>query len=104
MGAIAARMSDVTLITTDNPRHENPRAIADEIYRGAAAQPNAEVEIIIDRQAAIRQGVAIAEAGDIVVVLGKGHEQGQETGGVTLPFDDREEVREALRLMDWNTR
>jgi UDP-N-acetylmuramoyl-L-alanyl-D-glutamate--2,6-diaminopimelate ligase len=104
MGAIAARMSDVTLISTDNPRNEDPQAIADEIFRGAAAQPNADVEIIIDRQDAIRRGIAIAEAGDIVVVLGKGHEQGQEAGGVTAPFDDTEEVREALRLMDWNTK
>jgi UDP-N-acetylmuramoyl-L-alanyl-D-glutamate--2,6-diaminopimelate ligase len=104
MGAIAARMSDVTLITTDNPRDEDPQAIADEIYRGAAAQPNADVEIIIDRRAAIHRGITMAETGDIVVVLGKGHEQGQEAGGVTLPFDDRDEVREALRLMNWNTR
>ncbi|MCL1601794.1 MAG: UDP-N-acetylmuramoyl-L-alanyl-D-glutamate--2,6-diaminopimelate ligase [Actinomycetia bacterium] len=104
MGAIAARMSDVTLITTDNPRNEDPHAIADEIFRGADAQPNADVEIIIDRRAAIRRGISMAETGDIVVVLGKGHEQGQEAGGVTVPFDDRQEVREALRLMDWHTR
>jgi UDP-N-acetylmuramoyl-L-alanyl-D-glutamate--2,6-diaminopimelate ligase len=101
MGAIAARMSDVTLITTDNPRDEDPDEIVDEIYRGAAAQPNADVEVIIDRQTAIRRGIALAEAGDIVVVLGKGHEQGQEAGSETLPFDDRREVRDALRLMDW---
>lgn len=104
MGATAARMSDITLITTDNPRNEDPQAIADEIYSGAVAQPGADVEIIIDRQAAIRQGITMAEAGDMVVVLGKGHEQGQEIGGVTLPFDDREEVGAALRLMDWNTK
>lgn len=104
MGAIAARMSDVTLITTDNPRNEDPRAIADEIYRGADAQPNADVEIIIDRRAAIRRSISMAETGDIVVVLGKGHEQGQEASGVTVPFDDGQEVREALRLMDWHTR
>jgi len=104
MGAIAARMSDVTLITTDNPRNEDPQAIADEIHRGASAQPNADVEIIIDRKAAIRRSITVAEAGDIVVVLGKGHEQGQELAGVTVPFDDREEVREALRLMNWNPR
>ena len=102
MGAIAARMSDETLITTDNPRAEDPGQIADEIYRGAAAQPNAHVEIIVDRRMAIQHAIAIAETGDMVVVLGKGHEQGQEVRSVVLPFDDRDEVRSALRALDWN--
>ena len=75
--------------------------IADEIRRGAMAQPNASVETILDRRSAIVRGVAVAEAGDIVVVLGKGHEQGQEIGGVVHPFDDREEAREALRRQGW---
>ena len=101
MGATAVRLSDLTIITTDNPRSEDPKEIADEIRRGAMAQPNASVETILDRRSAIVRGVAVAEAGDIVVVLGKGHEQGQEIGGVVHPFDDREEAREALRRQGW---
>jgi UDP-N-acetylmuramoyl-L-alanyl-D-glutamate--2,6-diaminopimelate ligase len=101
MGAAAVRLSDVTLITTDNPRTEDPAAIASEIRRGALAQPRAIVETILDRKSAIRRAVAIAEAGDIVVVLGKGHEQGQEIGSVVLPFDDRDEARDALRSQGW---
>jgi UDP-N-acetylmuramoyl-L-alanyl-D-glutamate--2,6-diaminopimelate ligase len=101
MGATAVRLSDLTIITTDNPRSEDPREIAEEIRRGATAQPNASVETILDRRSAIVRGVAVAEAGDIVVVLGKGHEQGQEIGGVVHPFDDREEAREALRRQGW---
>jgi len=101
MGAAAARLSDVTIITTDNPRTEDPIEIALEVRRGAHAQPHANVEIIIDRRSAIRHGVAIAEAGDIVVILGKGHEQGQDIGSEVLPFDDRNEARDALRLQGW---
>ena len=103
MGAVATRLSDATLITTDNPRTEDPTRIAEEIRRGAAAQPAANVEVVIDRRAAIRRGIALAEAGDIVVVLGKGHEQGQDMGSQVLPFDDRDEVRLALGLMGWDT-
>lgn len=101
MGATAARLSDVTIITTDNPRTEDPGAIANEVRRGAQAQPHAEVEMIIDRRSAIRHGIEIAEATDIVVVLGKGHEQGQDIGSAMLPFDDRDEVRDALRAQGW---
>ena len=97
MGATAVRLSDLTIITTDNPRSEDPSAIADELRRGAVAQPHANVETILDRRSAIARGVRIAEAGDIVVVLGKGHEQGQEIGSVVHPFDDRDEARAALR-------
>lgn len=101
MGATAVRLSDLTIITTDNPRSEDPKAIADEIRRGALAQPSANVETVLDRRTAIQRGVAIAEAGDIVVVLGKGHEQGQEIGSVVYPFDDTDEARDALRLVGW---
>jgi UDP-N-acetylmuramoyl-L-alanyl-D-glutamate--2,6-diaminopimelate ligase len=101
MGATAVRLSDLTIITTDNPRSEDPSAIADELLRGALVQPHAIVETILDRRAAIERGVAIAAAGDIVVVLGKGHEQGQEIGSVVRPFDDRDETRAALRQQGW---
>jgi UDP-N-acetylmuramoyl-L-alanyl-D-glutamate--2,6-diaminopimelate ligase len=104
MGAAAARSSDMTFITTDNPRTEDPMVIAQEVRRGAQAQPHTNVEIIIDRGSAIHHAVSIAEEGDIVVVLGKGHEQGQDIGTQVLPFDDRDEAREALRAAGWEPR
>jgi UDP-N-acetylmuramoyl-L-alanyl-D-glutamate--2,6-diaminopimelate ligase len=101
MGAAAARLSDVTIVTTDNPRTESPMSIAEEVVRGAAAQPNSHVEIILDRQSAIRHLVSMAEEGDVVVILGKGHEQGQDVGSNVLPFDDRDEARAALLAQGW---
>jgi len=104
MGATAVRCSDLTIITTDNPRSEDPGAIAEEIGRGAHAQVDANVELVLDRRSAIVRAVGVAEVGDTVVVLGKGHEQGQEIGSVVFPFDDRDEARRALRLHGWNPR
>jgi UDP-N-acetylmuramoyl-L-alanyl-D-glutamate--2,6-diaminopimelate ligase len=101
MGAAAARHSDLTIITTDNPRSEDPSAIVDEVRRGAEAQPNAVIETVIDRRSAIQRGIALARAGDMVLVLGKGHEQGQDVGTEVLPFDDRNEVRDALVEAGW---
>jgi UDP-N-acetylmuramoyl-L-alanyl-D-glutamate--2,6-diaminopimelate ligase len=101
MGAAAARLSDVTIITTDNPRTESPLSIAEEIARGAAAQPNTHVEVILDRRSAIGHAISIAEEGDVVVILGKGHEQGQDIGSNVLPFDDRDEARAALVAQGW---
>ena len=101
MGAAAARHSDLTIITTDNPRSEDPAAIAAEVRRGAETQPNALIETVIDRRAAIRRGIAAAQAGDMVLVLGKGHEQGQDIATEVLPFDDRDEVRSALVEAGW---
>ena len=101
MGAAAGRLSDVTIVTTDNPRTEPPISIAEEVRRGAAAQPNVHVEVILDRRSAILHAVSMAEAGDIVVILGKGHEQGQDIGSDVLPFDDRDEARAALVARGW---
>ena len=101
MGAAAARLSDVTIVTTDNPRTESPVSIAEEIARGAEAQPNTHVEVILERRSAISHAVSIAEEGDIVVILGKGHEQGQDIGSDVLPFDDRDEARTALLAQGW---
>jgi UDP-N-acetylmuramoyl-L-alanyl-D-glutamate--2,6-diaminopimelate ligase len=101
MGAVAARLSDLTIITTDNPRSEDPSVIADEVRRGAEAQPNAVIETVIDRRSAIKRGIALAREGDMVLVLGKGHEQGQDVGTEVLPFDDRDEVRDALVDAGW---
>lgn len=101
MGATAARLSDLTIVTTDNPRSEDPAVIANEVSRGADAQPNANVETVIDRRDAIRRAVSGAVAGDVVVILGRGHEEGQDIGTDVVPFDDRVESREALRLSGW---
>jgi UDP-N-acetylmuramoyl-L-alanyl-D-glutamate--2,6-diaminopimelate ligase len=102
MGAIAAELADVAVVTSDNPRSEPPEAIIDEILAGAQAEAaggrHAIVESIVDRRAAIARAVDLAGPGDVVVVAGKGHEQGQEfERGRKLPFDDVAVAREALR-------
>jgi UDP-N-acetylmuramoyl-L-alanyl-D-glutamate--2,6-diaminopimelate ligase len=96
MGEIAARLADVAIVTSDNPRSEDPDAIIDEILAGVPAGA-AGVEREVDRRAAIEHAVAIARAGDVVVIAGKGHETGQEfAGGRKEPFDDVVVAREAL--------
>jgi UDP-N-acetylmuramoyl-L-alanyl-D-glutamate--2,6-diaminopimelate ligase len=96
MGRIAARMSDVAIVTSDNPRSEDPERIIEEILGGAELGA-AEVLNVVDRAAAIAQAVELARPGDLVVIAGKGHEHGQEfAGGVTVPFDDVSVAREAL--------
>ena len=88
MGEIAARLADVTVVTSDNPRSEAPEAIIDEIMAGVPAAAEG-VERIADRRAAIDRAVALARPGDVVVIAGKGHERGQEfAGGRKEPFDD----------------
>ncbi len=84
------------IVTSDNPRSEDPEAIIDEILAGIEA-PH-EVEHDVDRRRAIASAIADAEPGDVVVIAGKGHEQGQEfEGGRKIPFDDVTVAREALR-------
>jgi UDP-N-acetylmuramoyl-L-alanyl-D-glutamate--2,6-diaminopimelate ligase len=95
MGRIAADLADVAIVTSDNPRSEDPAAIIDEVV--AAAPDRLEVEP--DRRAAIVRALENAEPGDVVVIAGKGHEQGQEVAGEVFPFDDREVAREALRSL-----
>jgi UDP-N-acetylmuramoyl-L-alanyl-D-glutamate--2,6-diaminopimelate ligase len=92
MGRIAADLADVAILTSDNPRGEDPAAIAAEVEAGA---PGA-LMVELDRRAAIMQAVELARAGDVVVIAGKGHEQGQEIAGRVLPFDDRDVAREAV--------
>jgi UDP-N-acetylmuramoyl-L-alanyl-D-glutamate--2,6-diaminopimelate ligase len=96
MGAAAARGADVAVFTNDNPRSEEPQAILDAMTAGADGG-RARVLVEPDRRAAIRLALSQCAAGDVLVVAGKGHEQGQETAGVVLPFDDRVVVRELLR-------
>jgi UDP-N-acetylmuramoyl-L-alanyl-D-glutamate--2,6-diaminopimelate ligase len=102
MGAAAVRGADIAVLTSDNPRSENPARILDAMLEGAlsvSADKRAELLVDIDRAAAIQTAVRLARAGDAVVVAGKGHEQGQEIAGVVRPFDDRSVLQAAL--MDW---
>ncbi|MGH9254677.1 MAG: UDP-N-acetylmuramoyl-L-alanyl-D-glutamate--2,6-diaminopimelate ligase [Vicinamibacterales bacterium] len=99
MGMVAARLSDVVVITSDNPRSEDPQRIIDEVGLGAqpeARQRDVQVLTIVDRRDAILRAVSDASAGDLVLVAGKGHEKYQEIGGRTVPFDDVAVAREAL--------
>ena len=98
MGAIAARMCDAVIITDDNPRTEEPAIIRQEIMGGVAGTaPLGDVREIGDRAAAIRTGIAMLAAGDVLLVAGKGHETGQIVGNKTLPFSDQQEVLKAIR-------
>jgi UDP-N-acetylmuramoyl-L-alanyl-D-glutamate--2,6-diaminopimelate ligase len=120
MGEIAERLADVTIVTSDNPRSEDPEQIIEEILDGVVANPGEvgvsagavaqgesgvrsgsrgqRVRAIADRRVAIEETIACAQPGDVVVIAGKGHERGQEfKGGLKLPFDDVVVAREALR-------
>lgn len=96
MGEISARMADVTIVTDDNPRSEEPASIRRAIMDGARAIAGADVREIGDRAQAIAAGVALLQAGDVLLVAGKGHETGQIVGSKTLHFSDHEAVRAAL--------
>jgi UDP-N-acetylmuramoyl-L-alanyl-D-glutamate--2,6-diaminopimelate ligase len=91
MGQVVMELADVGLVTSDNPRSEDPAAIAAEVVDGL------DLDVELDRGRAIERAIELAQAGDVVVIAGKGHEQGQEIAGRKLPFDDREVAREALR-------
>ena len=100
MGMVAARLSDIVIVTSDNPRTEDPARIIEEIRRGIApaapAGRRTEVLAVVDRAEAIEWAVAMAGAGDLVLVAGKGHEKYQQIGDRVLPFDDAAVAREAL--------
>jgi UDP-N-acetylmuramoyl-L-alanyl-D-glutamate--2,6-diaminopimelate ligase len=93
MGRVVAELADISLVTSDNPRSEDPAAIAAEVVDGL------DLEVELDRRRAIERALDSAQAGDVVVIAGKGHEQGQEVAGRKVPFDDREVAREALRRL-----
>ncbi len=95
MGRIATELADLAIVTSDNPRSEEPEAIIAEILEGTGS----EAEVEPDRREAIARAVAEAGEGDVVVIAGKGHEQGQQFADRTIPFDDREVAREALRRL-----
>lgn len=109
MGEVAARLADVVVLTSDNPRSEDPDAIIAEVAAGArrvasgagaraTTQAAAAGELVIepDRARAIEQAVTVARAGDVVLIAGKGHETGQEIGGRVVPFDDAAKAREVI--------
>jgi UDP-N-acetylmuramoyl-L-alanyl-D-glutamate--2,6-diaminopimelate ligase len=102
MGEIAARLADVTIVTSDNPRSEDPEQIIAEIMAGVARVPERRlVRSVADRAIAIDQAIGEARAGDVLVIAGKGHEQGQElAGGRKVPFDDVAVARKSLRVLE----
>jgi UDP-N-acetylmuramoyl-L-alanyl-D-glutamate--2,6-diaminopimelate ligase len=99
MGRIASELADVVIVTNDNPRSEDPQSIIDAILAGTVG----EVEVEPDRARAIEQAIETAREGDVVLIAGKGAEQGQEFADRVIPFDDREAAREALRTLGART-
>jgi UDP-N-acetylmuramoyl-L-alanyl-D-glutamate--2,6-diaminopimelate ligase len=97
MGEIACRLADAVVVTSDNPRSEDPQVIASEILAGTPADARPTVEL--DRRRAIADALRHAGSGDVVVIAGKGHEGGQTAAGVTVPFDDRVVAREELEAL-----
>jgi UDP-N-acetylmuramoyl-L-alanyl-D-glutamate--2,6-diaminopimelate ligase len=100
MGAAVAAGADVAVVTSDNPRSEDPQAIAAAVLPGLREARTVRVEL--DRRAAIAGAFAEAAPGDVVVVAGKGHETGQTAEGRTVPFDDRVVAREELGALGWS--
>ena len=99
MGKLASELADVAIVTSDNPRSEDPQAIIDAIVAGATS----DVDVVPDRADAIARAVELAREGDVVVIAGKGAEQGQQLGDRTIPFDDRDAARDALRALGART-
>ena len=93
MGAVATDLADHAVLTSDNPRSEDPGVIIDQVAKGAKQD---KLDIEPDRRAAIRTAIEMARPGDVVLVAGKGHETGQEIAGREIPFDDREELAAAI--------
>jgi UDP-N-acetylmuramoyl-L-alanyl-D-glutamate--2,6-diaminopimelate ligase len=96
MGAVAARLSDVVILTSDNPRSEPPEAIIEEVRRGIPAARADETEVVVDRREAIAHALELGREGVVIVIAGKGHETYQVLRDRTVPFDDRQVVREVL--------
>lgn len=100
MGEIAARISDLAVVTSDNPRTEDPQLIIEDILPGVRRVPGAEYVVIPDRREAIRRAIGTAAPGDVVVIAGKGHEDYQIVGRQRLHFDDREEAAAVLESIN----
>jgi len=99
MGAVAARLADLAVLTSDNPRSEDPAAIIADVLAGLSASERARITVEPDRRAAIRAALRAARAGDALVIAGKGHEPYQILGPVTIHFDDREVAAEELAAL-----
>jgi UDP-N-acetylmuramoyl-L-alanyl-D-glutamate--2,6-diaminopimelate ligase len=97
MGRVVSELSDITIVTSDNPRTEDPGDIIEEILPGIVSERS--YEVVPDRRLAIRKAVSMALEGDTVVIAGKGHETYQIIGHTVLPFDDRREARQALAML-----
>ncbi len=105
MGAVAAQLADVVVVTSDNPRSEDPHAIIDQVVEGVIAHPpQGPAVVTVDRVEAIAASLQAARPGDVVVIAGKGHETGQQFADRTIPFDDREVARRALSDLGWAAR
>jgi UDP-N-acetylmuramoyl-L-alanyl-D-glutamate--2,6-diaminopimelate ligase len=98
MAKVAEKYADRIIVTTDNPRHEDPQAIIDEVMTGFSSTEN--VEAVLDRRQAIDIAISNAQPGDVVLLAGKGHETSQIVGDVHIAFDDRRVAREFLSLRD----
>ncbi|MEI6700827.1 MAG: UDP-N-acetylmuramoyl-L-alanyl-D-glutamate--2,6-diaminopimelate ligase [Actinomycetota bacterium] len=96
MGEAAVRLADSVFVTNDNPRSEDPRAIADQILSGMSSDLRGQVQVVLDRRLAIEQAISNARVGDVVLVAGKGHEGFQVAGDTTLPFNDAQIAQAAL--------
>ena len=99
MGEISGKIADYTIITSDNPRTENPEEIVNQIEEGIK-NTNGKYEKIVDRTEAIKKAIKIASKSDIVVLAGKGHEPYQEINGIKHPFDERIIVKEIINQMN----
>lgn len=98
MGKICATMSDTLILTSDNPRSEDPLSIIEQMKENIAPKNMSKVLEIADRRQAIRTAVKLAQRGDIILLAGKGHEKYQEINGVKQPFDDKEELGKAFKI------
>ncbi len=98
MGRVSVKMADIVFITSDNPRSENPEDIINDIEKGIPFYLRKKYVAIPDRKRAIKEAISLAREGDCVVIAGKGHETFQILKNITIPFDDRDETRKAIRL------
>ena len=99
MASIACELSDRVILTSDNPRSENPDSILEEMKKGIQAHQTKKSLAIADRREAIKTACTLAQPGDIILIAGKGHEKYQEIKGVKYPFDDMEELRNAFEIL-----
>ena len=101
MGEVTARMADLAVLTSDNPRNESPESIADQVMVGYASVRDEGCLVELDRARAIEEIIRMAQPGDIVLIAGKGHETYQEFKNTVVPFDDRVHAREALETLGY---